>query len=60
MWTDVAAAPAAIHVGMVDAGEEMESEEGDDVGRGAKEVLGTTVDEAVVEGGQGLKSSKSF
>ncbi len=51
MWTDVAAAPAAIHVGMVDAGEEMESKEGDDVGRGEKVVLGATVEEAVVGNG---------
>ena len=51
MWTDVAAAPAAIHVGMVDAGEEMESREGDVVGRGEKVVLGATVEKAVVDKG---------
>ena len=51
MWTDVAAAPAAIHVGMLDAdagsGEKAESAGGDVVGRGGKVALGTTVKAAV-------------
>jgi hypothetical protein len=54
MWTDVAAAPAAIHVGMVDAGAgegEVTESTIDDVGRGGKVVLGATVEASVVDDG---------
>ena len=51
MWTDVAAAPAAIHVGMLDAdagsGEIAESAGEDDVGRGGNVAFGATVKAAV-------------
>ncbi len=47
----MAAAPAAIHVGMVDvgAGEGTGTGGGDDVGRGREVVLGATVEPAVVD-----------
>jgi len=55
MWTEVAAEPAAIHVGMVDAdagaGVVTESGGGDDVERGGKVVLGATVEAAVMDDG---------
>jgi hypothetical protein len=55
MWTEVAAAPAAIHVGTLDAyagaGEVTESGGEDDVERGGKVVLGATVKTAVVDDG---------
>jgi hypothetical protein len=53
MWTDVAAALAAIHVGIVDAdaGARVLTESGgkDDVG--SRVVLGATVEAAVVNDG---------
>ena len=47
----MAAAPAAIHVGMVDAGDGKRAGIGgeDDVGRGGEVVLGATVEAAVVD-----------
>jgi hypothetical protein len=49
MWPDVAAAPTAIHVGIVDAveGAGTGTGGGDDVGRGGDVVLGATVEAAV-------------